>query len=51
LKIIVKIFLYPRVDTVCIDTKLKEQLKHLGFDSIGDESIRDGVSLLLNDVE
>lgn len=36
-----------------MDTKLKEKLKHLNLDfgHIGDESTRDGVSLLLNGVE
>ncbi len=40
-------------DTICMDAKLKEQLKRLNldFDHIRDESTRDDVSLLLNGVE
>ena len=53
LKKIVEILVYPRNDMFRMDTKLKEQLKHLDLDfgHIGDESTRDGVSLLLNGVE
>jgi len=48
---VVEISTHKRNDTIDMDAKLKDQLKCLDFDHIGDEPTRHGVSLLLNGVE